>query len=161
MLKVIISLVIVLALCMPVISFAESELAGIPDYIASPEDVAAWFSHDFTYQLRLPKYPQTPQETINAKAGECDDFAALASEILKRLGISSSVAAIYFKESSFGHVICIWQGKDGTYNFISNRVIYYTGETTMDGAVKKIYRGVKRIVPDIDRADQARYFKIA
>jgi hypothetical protein len=141
--------------------YAEDGLAGVPAGIKSPDDIAKWFSQDFKYQLRLPKDPITPQEVINAKGGECDDFAALASIILTRLGTPNHITAIYFSDEIAGHVICMWQEKDGTYSFMSNQEIHRSGQPTAEAAIKKFFPGARKIVADYDRTSQRRYFKMA
>jgi hypothetical protein len=158
--KKLIIMIVLLANILSPYCFAEDGLAGVPTGIKSPDDIAKWFSQDFKYQLRLPKDPMTPQEIINSKGGECDDFAALASIILERLGTPNNVTAIFFDDKVAGHAICIWQEKDGTYSFISNQEIHRTGLPTAEAAIKKFFPGARKIVADYDRTNQRRYFKM-
>ncbi|MDP3786622.1 MAG: transglutaminase-like domain-containing protein [Candidatus Omnitrophota bacterium] len=155
--KKIILIALVLVHLLSVSCFAGDGSLNIPSYVKSPEDVARWFSHDFKYQLMIPKTPQTPEEMLSSKGGDCDDFAALASEALKRMGISSSVVAIMLNDWEFAHAVCIWKEKDGTYSFISNQEIRRTGENTMDGAIKKFYPAAKKILVNFDRLQQRKY----
>lgn len=136
---------------LPLSSHAQDEIGSIPSYINKPEDIVKWFSRDFTYQLIISPRPQTIRETMESKGGICGDFAELASVALTRMGIRNSIVAMTFKDTRIGHIVCMWKGGDGTYNFISNMEIHYTGERTIDAAIKKFFPA-KKIIVDYDRA---------
>jgi len=138
-------------------SFSQEVTKDMPSYVNNPETMAQWFARDFKYQIRLPKIPQTPQETIESKGGECDDFAALASEILFNMGISNTVLGMTFKNLNYGHVVCAWKAKDGTYNFISNQQVFYSGKKNIEEAVKRFYPNADKIVLNYNRNAQSRY----
>ena len=107
--------------------------------IRSPEDVARFFSQEFTYAMTLPDRAHTPEETIESMSGDCEDFAILASAMLTRMGIENQVLIIRFSGMKIAHAICIWKDRNGYYNFISNRELQRTGQRTAEGAVMKFY----------------------
>ena len=74
-------------------------------------------------------YWQTPEETINRGAGDCDDFARLALDILvriqKRNDVRFVIYAGYNKNDKYNaHAVCVFP-YDGKYNVFSNSQ-YYT-----------------------------------
>lgn len=116
----------------------------------SPEDIARFFSQEFTYAMTLPDRAHTPEETMETMSGDCEDFALLASEMLARMGVESQVLIIRFSGMKIAHAICIWKDKKGYYNFISNRELERTGQRTVEGAVMKFYpdcQGIASINP--------------
>ncbi len=107
--------------------------------VRSPEDIARFFSREFTYTLTLPDRVHTPEETLETRTGDCDDFAVLASAILARMGIESRVLIIGFKDLRMAHAVCIWKSSDGFYSFISSRKLQRTGTRTVKDAIMKVY----------------------
>lgn len=140
--------------------FAEDSLPGIASQVKSPDGIARWFSQDFRYQFSIPNIPQTPEEMLKSKGGDCDDFAALASAVLEHMGIPSRVVAIEFKDPNDGHAVCIWMDPDGTYSFISNQQIFHTDKTDMYEAVKTAFPRATKIVTDFDRRAQSKYYRM-
>ena len=120
--------------------------------IRSPEDIARFFSQEFTYMMTLPDRAHSPEETIESMSGDCEDFAILASAMLTRMGVENQVLVIRFSGMKIAHAICIWKDRSGYYNFISNRELQRTGQRTVDGAVKKFYpdcQGLASIDPQM------------
>jgi hypothetical protein len=113
----------------------EDAMAGI----RSPEDIARFFSREFTYSMTLPDRAHSPEETIEAMSGDCEDFAILASAMLTRMGIENQVLIVRFSGLKIAHAICIWKDRSGYYNFISNQELQRTGQRTVEGAVRKFY----------------------
>jgi hypothetical protein len=107
--------------------------------IRSPEDIARFFFQEFTYTMSLPDRAHTPEETIEAMSGDCEDFAILASAMLTRMGIENQIFVIRFSGMKVAHAVCIWKDKNGYYNFISNRELQRTGQRTAEGAIRKFY----------------------
>jgi len=157
--KIILAIILLTQLLCPACFATDIIESSVPGYVKTPDDIAKWFAHDFTYQLIIPHTPQTIEDTLKSKGGDCDDFAELASAVLARMGICASVAVIIFKDSYSSHAVCIWMEKNGTYSFISNREIYHTYEKTPEGAVKKIYPASKKIALNFDRKEQGRYYR--
>lgn len=158
--KALILIITLLAQLLSPVCFAADILENdIPSYVKTPDDIAKWFSHDFKYQFIMPHTPQTLEAILKSRGGDCNDFAALASAVLARMGISGSVAVIVLKDLYSSHSVCIWMEKDGTYSFISNREIYHTGEKTPEDAIKKVYPASKKIVLNFDRREQGRYYR--
>lgn len=158
--KKIILTTITLVLLISPACFAGDALSGIPSYVNNPDKLAHWFAQELKYQYSIPNIPQTPEETLKSKGGDCDDLAALASAVLEHMGISSQVVAIAFKDPNDGHAICIWKDADGTYSFISNQQIFHTTKTAMDEAVRTVFPNAVKVLTDFDRKAQSKYYKM-
>ena len=120
------------------VSFGQA-IQAIPSSLKSPQDIERWISN-FTYQMKIPDAPQSVEETLATKTGDCDDLAKVVSKALSGLGISSSVVVIKTKGAAIRHAICIWKGEDGTYDFSSNKQMIHTGEKNMEVAIQKHFR---------------------
>lgn len=107
--------------------------------VRSPDELASWLSQEFSYTMLVHGRTHSPDETIRARTGDCDDFAVLASAMLTKMGVANEVILIRFKKLSIAHAICVWKNGDGNYNFISNRELYRSGKKTIEELVKKYY----------------------
>ena len=96
--------------------------------------------------MKLPDKPQTPQETLKLRTGDCDDFASLAKAILASNGIKSDLVIIKYRELNIMHAICMYKEADGTYSFISNSELKRTGELNFTDAIAKYYPDWKKIM---------------
>ena len=114
--------------------------------IRSPEQLTSWFSNDFIFQWKFPDKPQTLEETLRSKAGDCEDFANLASAVLKQMGIPNQILILKFRNLKIAHAICIWQDTDGLYSFISNQELFHTRKDNIKQAIKKFYPDCETII---------------
>ena len=129
------------------------ELGGISRTIKTPQDVVRWFSSEFEYQMKIPDKPQTPEETLVLKTGDCDDFASLAAAVLSLNGIKSEVIIIKHRGLNIMHAICVYKDKDGVYGFISNNELQHTGELDLTCAVAKFYPSWEKIMVANEKRD--------
>jgi predicted transglutaminase-like cysteine proteinase len=58
--------------------------------LKTPKDVIVWVRRNVSYQRDSEDYWQSPAETLNRKAGDCEDFAILARALLIGAGFDSS-----------------------------------------------------------------------
>ena len=59
------------------------------------------------------EYIATPIETLETQAGDCDDMAVLTASMIKSIGGSARVGAVYSKNT--GHAFCeLYLGSSGT-----------------------------------------------
>ncbi len=127
-------------------AYASQGLEEAMSGMRSPEDVARFFSREFTYSMTLPDRAHSPEETIEAMSGDCEDFAILASEMLTRMGIENQVLIIRFSGMKIAHAVCIWKDKNGCYSFISNQKLQRTSQRTAEGAIRKFYPDCQALV---------------
>ncbi len=116
------------------------ELAEIFSSIQSPEQLSSWLSKNFHYEMKFPDYPQTIDKILESRVGDCDDLATLSSLILSTLNIDNKVIIITFKGISIKHAICIFRNKYGSYDFISNKELIRTKQTTIKLAIASVYQ---------------------
>ena len=124
--------------------FSES-LTGVPVTITNPQELVKWLSSDFKYRMKIPDEPQSLQDTLELRTGDCDDFTTLASEVLHKLGIDNKVVIIKLKGLDIYHALCVWQEEDGTYSFIDNKKLRCTKKIKMKEAITKFYPDCERI----------------
>ncbi|MFH1552929.1 MAG: transglutaminase-like domain-containing protein [Candidatus Omnitrophota bacterium] len=136
---------ILLTSILPTKGFSK-ELEGVPSSLQTPQDLANWLSREFVYRIEFPDRWQMPQETINSKKGDCEDFAILVSSLLTQSGTPNDIIIVKFRELNISHAVCIWQDKDGTYNFISNRKLTHTGRKSIEEAIGKFYPDWEKII---------------
>jgi len=144
-------IVIVLAALLSDIGFSKEldfskDFKNIPSSIQTPQALAEWLSSEFSYRMELVDQWQKPQETIDSKAGDCEDFAILASACLTRLGIANNVIILKFRDLDISHAVCLWKDKDGSYNFISNGKLQRTGKRHIESAIGKFYPDCEKII---------------
>ena len=120
-------------------------MEGVPESIRSPQQIAEWFNKEFAYQLEMTDDWQKPKEMVASKMGDCEDFAMLAAELLRRIGISGEIAIIRIRGLGL-HAICVWQDDNGNYNFFSNKELIYTGEKDIRQAVGKYFTDMEGLV---------------
>ena len=154
-LKKMLAFLVLLAYLSPANIFAQT-LGGIPASIRTPRDVANWIKSDFEYQLKMPDRPQSPQETMALRTGDCDDFAALASSVMSGLGIHSDILIIKFRDLKIQHAICIWKGEDGICSFLSSKQLVYTRERDIMAAVAKYYPDWEEVTFSNENRDSLR-----
>ena len=129
----------------PAVSASAQPLRGVPDSVRTPQELSEWFGREFTYRFELTDRWQDPQETIDSKEGDCEDFAFLVSALLEDWGIDHQVLIIEFRGLAIKHAICAWREEDGTYSFISNRKLYRSGRKVLAEAVERYYPDLERI----------------
>ena len=66
---------------------------------------------------------RTPQESIQARSIDCEDFAILVYEVLTNKGYDCSIYGLYWNNKNTGHCIISYQ-KGTDYGFFSNDVRY-------------------------------------
>ena len=121
-------------------------LEGIPDSVRSPQALVNWFASEFKSHLELIDEWQSPQETIGLKKGDCEDFAILASEVLKHLGVDNDILIVKFASGRIAHAICAWKDKNRNFSFISNKKLFHTGEKTIECVIEKYYPDWETII---------------
>ena len=143
--KKIITITLITIICLSTnLGFAQ-DLEKILAAAHTPQELAELFSKEFKYQWEVMDNWNTPQETIQSREGDCEDFAILASAALWRMGIANDILVIKFKDLNVAHCICVWEDEKGMYSFMSNRELYNTGTTQIKAAIEKFFPDWERI----------------
>ena len=84
-------------------------------------------------------YWQTPEEILERRAGDCEDFALLAQAILERQGVEAYVFSVY-GAGGYAHTVCVFV-EGGRYSVINqNRVRQYRAPT-LEAVAGRLYAG--------------------
>ena len=92
--------------------------------IHSLEDYARWLQNNVRYQNDLSGNTWSePDEFLNKRAGDCEDYASLTSAVLRVFGYQPRFLAL--KRVGAAHAICTFE-KDGYYFWFDNAVMKKT-----------------------------------
>lgn len=99
--------------------------------VRTPEELGRWMMYNLTYQAEGPgaDYWKSPEETLNDKGGDCEDFAILVQGVLKELGIDSQL--IYVGLPTMGHMLCFYRMDNGKLAFFSNQYLMTTNYSSV------------------------------
>lgn len=134
---------IIIFLLVPTLCFAQS-VENISSLVHTPQELGVWLASEFRYQGEIPDYWQSTEETLNLKTGDCEDFAILAQDVLKNLGIDSDMVIIKFRGLKESHAVCMFK-INGFYSFISNQKLIQTKQTSIREAVQEKYPDWQKI----------------
>ena len=136
-------IVAVISIALSIFSCAASaysqDLAMIPLRIQTPEQLVAWFTTSFRYEMSFPDKPKSYNELMNERTGDCDDFAFLAALYFSQKQKSHQILVVRFKGLNPAHAVCAWSEQDGSFSFISTKEIYRTNEKDVLNAVERFY----------------------
>ncbi|MFH2138448.1 MAG: transglutaminase-like domain-containing protein [Candidatus Omnitrophota bacterium] len=97
--------------------------------IRTLDDYVSWVKSNIEYRRdENGDTWSTPDETLNAQGGDCEDFAFFNSAALRVLGFNPEVLAILRIGRS--HAICAFK-ENGTYSLIDNKTLIRTKAATM------------------------------
>jgi hypothetical protein len=84
--------------------------------------IAAWIEEKIHYiEDGLLDFPQKPLLTFTLRAGDCEDFARLAADLLVGIGIECKIIDMYFLDERRigGHSVCAFKSPvTGLWDFI-------------------------------------------
>ena len=102
----------------------------------TPEQLANFLHKNVVFQddVRLfgqVDYWQDPEELLDRREGDCEDYALLAQAVLLRQGVEAFVFSLYGEEG-YAHTVCVFVDK-GRYNVINqDRVVRYQARSLED-----------------------------
>lgn len=83
----------------------------------TPRKFANYFE-GFKYELR--RFLQQPDDFLSRRAGDCDDYAVLAAQVLSRYGYHTRVVYVSMQGLNVRHAVC-YVDDDGVYLDYNNR----------------------------------------
>ncbi len=105
-------------------------------HIRSLEDYAGWLKQNIHYTTdETQDHWATPEETLNIKKGDCEDYTFLNAEVLQVLGYQPRFLAV--RKNHRAHAICAFQA-DGYYFWFDNAELRKTHTTTLKDFLKHI-----------------------
>jgi hypothetical protein len=119
--------------------------------ISSPEALAKFMKHNFKYapDRRLfheDEYWQSPEEMLERRQGDCEDYALFAKAILEQNGMSASVVSVYWAADA--HTVAVFE-QNGKWGIFDLADLHYVDAATMADLAKTIrhdwhYLGIMR-----------------
>ena len=102
----------------------------------TPEQLALFLHKNVVFQddIRLfgqVDYWQDPEEFLDHRKGDCEDYALLAQAVLLQQGVEAFVFSLY-GEQGYAHTVCVFV-ENGRYNVINqDRVVRYRAKSLAD-----------------------------
>lgn len=98
-------------------------LESIARTCPTPEALAAFLHQhihfvDDAVSLGVADYWQTPEESLRRGEGDCEDYALLAQEVLRRQGLEAFAFSIY-GQGGYAHTVCVF--RDGPFYHVINQ----------------------------------------
>jgi transglutaminase-like putative cysteine protease len=87
-------------------------ITGGGGFVAEIRDIQSWVQDNIRYILDPTddsggvELVQTPQKTLDYRAGDCDDQSTLTAALLCSIGHPTQFVAVGFRGESLSHVLC-------------------------------------------------------
>lgn len=109
--------------------------------LQSPDAIANFLWKNFRFeedQVNFGKaeYWQSPEEFMTNKAGDCEDFAVMAKELLTSIGKKAFILNVYGKK--FAHTVCVFVD-NGKYQIIDMTEVKIYNASSLEELMSKIY----------------------
>jgi hypothetical protein len=111
--------------------------------IRSIDDYAKWLQENIRYERdKGGDIWALPEETLERKYGDCEDYAFLNAAVLHVLGYHPKVLSVWCARILMGrlipnHAICVFE-KDGRYLYFDNEKLKVTDASSMEEFAKYI-----------------------
>ena len=117
-------------------------LGQLAERYRTPQAVATFLSHEFTYQtdealFGTLEHWQQPEEFLARRAGDCEDYALLARELLRRNWIQAEVLSVV-KADGTGHTVCVFRDVHGRYQIIDEGRLYQVSAASLKDVASKL-----------------------
>lgn len=112
---------------------------------ATPKAIADFLHRHFTFMRDQDlfgeiEYWQAPEEFLTRRAGDCEDYALMARELLVRNGIEAHVFSL-FGEEGYAHTVCVFADERGRYNVMNQDKLRYYRAPTLETLASQMYPG--------------------
>lgn len=109
--------------------------------LQTPENIANFLWKNFLFEndqrlFGTEEHWQTPEEFLQNKKGDCEDFALFAREMLKANGISSFILNVY--GSRFAHTVVVFKDH-GKFNVIDGTKVLRLEAESLRDVASEIY----------------------
>lgn len=112
-----------------------SSLDILASELKTPEALERFMNKNFIYLedrvlFRQEEYWQTPEEMLQRKRGDCEDFAAFAEAILKRNGYKVFLFSAFWDENA--HTVAVFESRGRWRIFDIDRLRSMKGNSVRD-----------------------------
>ena len=109
----------------------------------SPEAIAKFLHRDFTFTRDTEAFGQadhwqTPEEFAARRVGDCEDYAVLARELLRRNGIEADVFSL-FGQGGYAHTVCLFKDARGRYNVLDQDTLRAYHATSLEDVASALH----------------------
>lgn len=116
-------------------------LSPLLEKIDSPKNLSKFMRKNFKFvedrdNFGKVDYWQSPEEMLQLKKGDCEDFALFADAALKELGFESEVVSIY-GPNQFAHTVTAFK-QDGKWRVFNDGKLYKYDTDTIEASISKI-----------------------
>jgi hypothetical protein len=117
-------------------------LSPVLEGIDSPKNLSKFMRKNFKFvedrdNFGKVDYWQSPEQMLQLKKGDCEDFALFADAILKELGFESEVISIY-GTNQYAHTVAAFK-QDGKWRIFNDGKLYKYDTDTLEESVSKVY----------------------
>jgi hypothetical protein len=139
-------LLVIAVLFLGVTPSARAEFPGSLDILAaqlsSPESLESFMKKNFRYVkdtalFDTDEYWQSADEMLLRKAGDCEDFAVFAREVLERNGYAAFILSLYWDDNA--HTVAVFE-KDGMWGIFNLDKLSYVSAHSMEDLGKAVRR---------------------
>ncbi|MDO8730733.1 MAG: transglutaminase-like cysteine peptidase [Candidatus Omnitrophota bacterium] len=122
---------------------AESPLETVAQSTSTPEQLARFLNARLIFQEDLAlfgqtDYWQTPEEVLVRGRGDCEDYALLANDLLKRQGKKSFVFSLYGPRG-YAHTVCVFV-EGGRFNLMNQDRLIRTQAASLEELADELCR---------------------
>lgn len=122
---------------------AESPLDSVARNHSTPEQLARFLKARLIFQEDLAlfgqmDYWQTPEEVLIRGRGDCEDYALLADDLLRRQGKKSFVFSLYGPKG-YAHTVCVFV-EGGRYNLLNQDRLIRTQAASLEELADELCR---------------------
>lgn len=109
---------------------------------STPDAVAGFLLDQFAFQRDTDLFGevdrwQSPEEFLQRRVGDCEDYALLAQELLRRNGIEAYVFSLFGPEG-YAHTVSVYRDEDGRYNVINEDKLRRYRAKTLEAVAAQI-----------------------
>ncbi len=117
-------------------------LEQIAQQCETPELLAVFLKERLTFRddfllFGREDYWQEPEEFLAQGAGDCEDYALLAEEVLKRQGREAFVLSLY-GEGGYAHTVCVFI-EEGAYHVLNQDRVIRAGAKNLEELADQLY----------------------
>lgn len=91
---------------------------------------------DDVMSMKTEDYWQTPEESLERGEGDCEDFALLAEEVLRRRGLKTFLFSLY-GEGGYAHTVCVFE-ENGLYNVLNQDRVVRCQANSLDALATRL-----------------------
>jgi len=103
----------------------------------TPEAIASFLRAEFIFQRDEDQFGeidhwQSPEEFLQRRVGDCEDYALLAQALLRRNGIEAYVFSL-FGAQGYAHTVSVFVDQDGRYDVINQGKLQHIRAASLEG----------------------------